>query len=47
MTYFDALTAPSKQLIWFERSGHEPFIDEPTKFNAAIAELAPPVALSP
>jgi pimeloyl-ACP methyl ester carboxylesterase len=47
MTYFDALTAPSKQLIWFERSGHEPFIDEPTKFNAAIAELARPVALSP
>lgn len=25
----DALTAPSKKLVWFEQSGHEPFVDEP------------------
>jgi pimeloyl-ACP methyl ester carboxylesterase len=39
VAYIDALTAPSKQVIWFERSGHEPFVDEPAKFNAVLAEL--------
>lgn len=44
--YIDALTAPSKKLVWFEESGHEPFVDEPTKFNAAMTELVRP-ALAP
>ena len=44
--YFDALTAPSKKLVWFERSGHEPFVDEPDKFNAALAQTVRP-ALPP
>jgi hypothetical protein len=39
VAYFEALNAPSKKLVWFERSRHEPFVDEPAKFNAAIAEL--------
>lgn len=43
VAYFEALTAPSKKLLWFEESGHEPFIDEPAKFNAAMAELVRPV----
>ena len=34
--YFDALIAPSKKLVWFEESGHEPFVDEPAKFNTAM-----------
>jgi pimeloyl-ACP methyl ester carboxylesterase len=34
---------PSKKLVWFEQSSHEPFVDEPAKFNAAIAELVRPV----
>ena len=42
--YFDALTAPSKTLVWFEKSGHEPFVDEPAKFNASMVELLRPVA---
>ncbi len=42
VAYFDALTAPSKKLVWFEASGHEPFVDEPDKFNAAMAELVRP-----
>jgi pimeloyl-ACP methyl ester carboxylesterase len=42
VAYFDALTAPSKQLVWFEGSGHEPFMDEPAKFNRAMAELVRP-----
>jgi pimeloyl-ACP methyl ester carboxylesterase len=40
--YIDALTAPSKRLVWFEESGHEPFVDEPAKFNALMAELVRP-----
>jgi pimeloyl-ACP methyl ester carboxylesterase len=45
VAYFDALTAPSKRLVWFEESGHEPFVDEPAKFNASMAELVRPVAV--
>ena len=43
--YFEALKAPSKKLVWFEESGHEPFADEPTKFNAAMADLVRPEAM--
>ena len=46
VAYFDELTAPSKQLVWFEHSGHELFVDEPGKFNAAMAELARPALLA-
>jgi hypothetical protein len=42
VAYFDALTAPSKKLVWFEESGHKPFVDEPAKFNAAMVELVRP-----
>jgi len=42
VAYFDALIAPSKQLVWFENSGHEMFVDEPAKFNATMAELVRP-----
>jgi pimeloyl-ACP methyl ester carboxylesterase len=41
--YFDALTAPSKALVWFEESGHEPFVDESAKFNTSLAELVRPI----
>ena len=43
VAYFNALTAPAKRLVWFEASGHEPFVDEPAKFNAAMLELVRPV----
>ena len=46
VAYIDALSAPSKKLVWFEESGHEPFMDEPAKFNAAMAELVRPVLAS-
>ena len=46
VAYFDALTAPSKKLVWFEESGHEPFVDEPAKFNAAMVELVRPVLVT-
>jgi len=45
VAYFDALTAPSKKLIWFEESGHEPFVDEPWKFNQAMIELVRPLTV--
>jgi pimeloyl-ACP methyl ester carboxylesterase len=46
LAYYEALTAPAKKLIWFERSGHEPFADEPAKFNSAMAELVRPMLAS-
>jgi len=42
MRYFDALTALSKSVVWFEHSGHEPFMDEPEKFNASMIDLVRP-----
>jgi len=44
VAYFNALTAPSKKLAWFDQSGHEAFVDEPEKFNAAMVELVRPLA---
>jgi pimeloyl-ACP methyl ester carboxylesterase/membrane protease YdiL (CAAX protease family) len=41
VAYFNALTAPSKNLVWFEHSGHEAFVDEPEKFNSTMLELVP------
>ena len=43
LAYFDALTAPAKNLVWFARSGHEPFVDEPEKFNRTMIQLVRPV----
>jgi pimeloyl-ACP methyl ester carboxylesterase len=42
LAYYEALTAPSKKLVWFEESGHEPFVDEPARFNASMVELVRP-----
>lgn len=43
MAYVDALQAPSKRVVWFEESGHEPFADEAAKFNATMLELVRPL----
>jgi pimeloyl-ACP methyl ester carboxylesterase len=40
--YFEALQAPSKHLVWFEESKHEPFVDEPDELNRAMIELVRP-----
>jgi pimeloyl-ACP methyl ester carboxylesterase len=42
VAYFDKLSAPAKQLVWFEASGHEPFVDEADTFNRAMVELVRP-----
>lgn len=44
LAWLDALAAPSKEVVWFEGSGHEPFMDEPASFNAAMVEKVLPVA---
>ena len=46
VAYFNALVAPSKTLVLFERSGHEAFVDEPEKFNRTMVELVRPLAVS-
>jgi pimeloyl-ACP methyl ester carboxylesterase len=43
LAYIDALEASSKRVVWFEQSGHEPFVDEPARFNAGMAESVRPV----
>jgi len=43
LAFFEALTAPSKKLVWFEESGHEPFMDEPAKFNASMVDFVRPL----
>jgi pimeloyl-ACP methyl ester carboxylesterase len=45
VAYFDALTAPSKQLVWFEESGHESFMDEPAKFNKTMVDMVRPAGI--
>ena len=45
VAYFDVLEAPSKTLIWFEESGHEPPTEEPDKFNALMADLIRPMVV--
>jgi pimeloyl-ACP methyl ester carboxylesterase len=46
LAYFDALNAPVKKLVWFEESGHEPFVDEPDKFNRLMVQLVRPASLN-
>lgn len=43
--YFDRLVAPSKRLVWFEESGHEPPFEEPSKFDHDMVEWVRPLAL--
>jgi pimeloyl-ACP methyl ester carboxylesterase len=46
LAYIDALTAPSKEVVWFDESGHETFADEPAKFNATMLERVRPAAVA-
>jgi pimeloyl-ACP methyl ester carboxylesterase len=44
--YYQILTAPRKELIWFERSGHNPWVHESTRFvdvmvNTVLAQTQP------
>jgi pimeloyl-ACP methyl ester carboxylesterase len=37
--FYDNLTAPSKQLVWFEDSAHTPQYDEPAKFRKLLLSV--------
>jgi len=37
--FYDSLTAPSKRLVWFEKSAHSPHIEEPEKFREVLMEV--------
>jgi pimeloyl-ACP methyl ester carboxylesterase len=37
--YYDTLTAPAKQLIWFDHSAHTPQYDEPARFRDVLLIL--------
>jgi pimeloyl-ACP methyl ester carboxylesterase len=37
--FYDALTAPSKKLVWFEKSAHTPQYDEPEKFRDLLMNV--------
>jgi pimeloyl-ACP methyl ester carboxylesterase len=37
--FHDSLTAPSKQLTWFERSAHTPHLEEPAKFRDLLMNV--------
>ena len=40
--YFDALKAPRKQLVWFERSAHLPNTEEKDTFNEFMIKTVLP-----
>ena len=37
--FHDSLTAPSKQLVWFESSAHMPHLEEPAKFRDLLMNV--------
>jgi pimeloyl-ACP methyl ester carboxylesterase len=37
--FHDSLTAPSKQLMWFEKSAHTPHLEESAKFRDLLMNL--------
>ena len=34
--FYDSLTAPSKKLVWFDKSAHSPHLEEPAKFRDVL-----------
>ncbi|MDR2647377.1 MAG: alpha/beta hydrolase [Oscillospiraceae bacterium] len=42
--YFEAITAPRKELIWFENAGHNPLNDEPDVFKYLLRKKLGEVA---
>jgi pimeloyl-ACP methyl ester carboxylesterase len=37
--FHDSLTAPSKRLVWFEKSAHTPHLEEPDKFRDLLTTV--------
>jgi pimeloyl-ACP methyl ester carboxylesterase len=36
--WLDSLSAPRKELVWFENSGHGPLEEEPARFDSVLLE---------
>lgn len=43
--YFGRITAPQKGFFWFEKSGHNPHLEEAARFNAWMIETVRPVVI--
>ncbi len=41
LDYFSRLTAPHKEMIWFDESGHRMDIEEPEKFQQTLIDRLP------
>ncbi|MBO3752293.1 hypothetical protein J5X84_40070, partial [Streptosporangiaceae bacterium NEAU-GS5] len=37
--YYEAVTAPSKDLVWFDTSAHSPHLGEPEKFREVLMNV--------
>jgi pimeloyl-ACP methyl ester carboxylesterase len=37
-SFYDCISAPGKDLIWFEHSAHSPLSEEPERFKALLRE---------
>lgn len=47
IAFIEGLKAPSKEVVWFEESGHEMFVDEPARFNSAMLQHVRPLVAGP
>jgi pimeloyl-ACP methyl ester carboxylesterase len=45
LVFIEKLRAPFKKVVWFEDSGHMLSIEEPAKFNDAMANLVRPLVV--
>jgi proline iminopeptidase len=42
--YFEQIHAPAKKIVWFEHSGHFPFLEEPGAVAHALIDVVGPLA---
>ncbi len=42
--YFEQIHAPAKKIVWFEHSGHFPFLEEPGAVAHALIDVVRPLA---
>jgi pimeloyl-ACP methyl ester carboxylesterase len=40
--WFAGLKAPRKEIVWFDRSGHDMFLDEPARFQRVLIDQVLP-----
>ena len=44
--YFNLVHAPKKELVWFDKSGHDPMADEPAKFADGTLRVSREISFS-